>query len=241
MISDNVSLFIALLAGTLTFFSPCVLPLIPIYLSLITGFSVDELMNADQKKILLLYTFIRSVLFVLGFSLVFIAFGVSVSFISKIFINVQDILRIFGGIVIIFFGLLIGGFLRIDFLNRTLKINIQNRSLGYFGAFLVGAAFSFGWTPCVGPILSSILIVAGTKHSVVQGFLLLSAYSIGLGLPIIISAVAFNYLLTFFRFIKKYINLISLISGIFLIILGLLVLTDNFSYLMNIISWGFKF
>ena len=240
MNAADISILIAFFAGVLSFFSPCILPLIPSYLCYITGFSVDDLASGDIKRVVK-DSFIGSVFFVLGFSLLFIALGVGVSFLGKIFIPIANLLRIVGGFVIIFFGLVIAGFFKIRFLQIEKRLTIKNKPLGYFGAFLVGMAFSVGWTPCVGPIISSILIVAGTGQSVVKGFLLLTAYSLGLGLPIIASAIAFDYLLTFFRKIRNYMNLISIISGSLLIILGILVVTDNFSYLMQVIAVFFNF
>ncbi|MFC1767932.1 cytochrome c biogenesis CcdA family protein [Candidatus Margulisiibacteriota bacterium] len=240
MNTGEVSIIIAFLAGVLTFFSPCVLPLIPSYLCYITGFSVYDLMNKKDKKVLK-EAFISSVFFVLGFSIVFIALGTGVSFLGRYFLGVVDILRIAGGLIIIFFGLVIAGILNVPFLKAEKKLMVANKPFNYTGAMLVGMAFSVGWVPCVGPILSSILIVAGTGNSVLRGFLLLSAYSLGLGLPIIASAVAFNYLLTFFKKIKKYMNIISMVSGILLVILGLLLITDALTYLMALLYSVFDY
>ena len=240
MNSGDVSIFVAFLAGILTFFSPCVLPLIPSYLAYITGSTVNELAHEGNKETTK-KALISSIFFVLGFSIVFIALGIGISSLGKAFMPIEKIFRIVGGFLIIFFGLMIGGFIKLKFFEMEKRFTLKSKPLGYFGALVVGMAFSLGWVPCVGPILSSILIVAGTKQSVAQGFFLLSSYSLGLGLPIIASAVAFNYFLSFFGKIKQGIRYVSLISGLLLILLGILVITDNLTYLTQLAASIFRF
>lgn len=235
MNSNDISILFAFTAGLLTFFSPCILPLIPSYLSFITGFSVDELMAADNKKILRT-SVISSIFFVAGFSAVFIMFGLGASLIGQFLIRINDFIRVIGGIIIIFFGLVIMGVFRIKFLEIDKRVSIRNKGFGYIGALLVGMAFSFGWAPCVGPMLSSVLIVAESQQSVIAGFFLLLAYSMGLGIPIVISATAFSYLLSLSSKLKQYMNIVSIISGILLIILGLIVLMDGLGYVIAVIT-----
>jgi len=240
MTSESGALLIAFIAGILTFFSPCILPLIPSYLCYITGFSADELKQRDNRKVIM-SSLLNSCFFVVGFSFVFISLGISASLLGRFLVQIADLLRLIGGLVIIFFGLIISGIFKFSFMNIEKRFTIRNKPLGYAGAVLVGMAFSFGWVPCVGPILSSILVAAGTSHNIAEGIVLLAAYSLGLGIPIMITSVAFNYSLTFIGRISNYVGLISKISGILLIILGLLVMGDSLNYLMRIISPLFKF
>ena len=215
---DLTRIFVSFGAGLLSFFSPCVLPLIPAYICFITGMSAEELTSGKGtvKSVLP-----NTLLFILGFSTVFVIFGASATFLGTLFFEKQAIIKIIGGIIVIVFGLHISGLLNIKFLQLEKKLHIKNRPINMFGSFFVGMAFGFGWTPCVGPILGSILILASTGKTIGQGILLLSVYSLGLALPFLIVAIGINWALKIFTKIKKYFKTISFISGILLIIVGI--------------------
>jgi cytochrome c-type biogenesis protein len=172
-------------------------------------------------------TISHSLAFIAGFSTVFILFGASATFLGQVLLTYQNLIRQVGGILIILFGLYIMGVLKISFLTREKKFQIESKPAGYFGTFLVGIGFAAGWTPCVGPILGSILLYASTSDSVVQGISLLTVYSLGLGLPLFISALAFNTFLVSFKKLSRYMGWITFISGLFLVIVGFMILTDT--------------
>lgn len=223
-----MNLFVAFLAGLLTFFNPCVFPLVPSYISYITGFSIEELSLGD-RKLLIIKSTLGSLCFISGFSIIFVLLGFSASFAGSLVFEFQDYLRIVGGLIIIFFGLTLTGILRVGFLDIEKKFNMKNKPVGYAGAFILGMTFAAGWVPCVGPILSSILTIAATSGSRFFGGLLLFSYCLGLGLPIFVSAIAFNYFLALYKHTVKYLRVISIISGILLIVIGLLLMTGNFA------------
>jgi cytochrome c-type biogenesis protein len=233
-----MNIFIAFLEGLLTFFTPCVFPLIPLYISYITGFSIEELSQRDTKR--LLYKSITGSLhFILGFSIIFILLGFSASYAGSLVFDFQNYLRVIGGAVIVFFGLSMTGLLSIAPLNIEKRISIKNKPVGFVGALLLGMTFAAGWVPCVGPILSSILIVASTSDTRFYGGLLLFAYCVGLGLPIFLSAIAFDYFLTVYKNTVKYLRAISVISGTILMIIGLLLMTDNLMSISSYITYFF--
>jgi len=221
-----MNLFIAFIEGLLTFFTPCVFPLIPLYISYITGLSIDELSRRDAKQ-LLFKSVTGSLLFISGFSVIFVLLGFSASYAGSLVFEFQNYLRVIGGAVIVFFGLILTGILNIAPFNIEKRINLKSKPVGFIGALLLGMTFAAGWVPCVGPILSSILIIASTSETRFYGGLLLLSYCIGLGLPIFFSAVAFDYFLVVFKRTKNYSRAISVLSGIILIIAGSLLMTDN--------------
>lgn len=225
---NGLPLAASFLAGILTFVSPCVLPLIPAYLSFITGASLDELKSEGRT---FRRTFLNALFFVLGFSAVFVLLGASASFLGNLLLEKKDVLRWVGGIVVIVFGLHIAGVIRIPLLYSEKRARPGPVRAGYLGAFLVGLAFAAGWTPCVGPILSSILILASTQETVSRGVALLSVYSLGMGIPFLLTALFINGTLRLFSSIKKYYRAIEIASGAILIIVGLLLLTDRFAVL----------
>lgn len=220
--SDEVQIITAFGAGLLSFFSPCVLPLIPAYICFITGLSVEELnlsgYKSDGKGKNILP---ESILFVLGFSTVFIALGASATFLGTFLFENLTILKIIGGLIIVIFGLHVSGLLNIRFLQYEKKFNISKKPLNKLGALLVGMVFGFGWTPCVGPILGSILMLAATKESMGQGIILLIFYSLGLGIPFIVMGFAVGRMLSLFARVKQYFKIISIISGILLVFIGI--------------------
>ncbi|OGW25460.1 MAG: cytochrome C biogenesis protein [Nitrospirae bacterium GWC2_42_7] len=225
----------AFLAGILSFLSPCVLPLVPSYISFITGLSCEELKECKDRKKIQSLTISNSLLFIAGFSTVFIMLGASSSLIGRLLFDYKDTIRIVGGILVIFFGFFIAGFLKFDFLSREVKVHLSGKPAGYLGSFLVGITFSAAWTPCIGPILTAILIKAGSEGSVLYGFQLLSLYSLGLALPFLISSLAFNSFLAYSAKIRKYMRAIMIASGLLLIIFGILLLSNNVRILSSLL------
>jgi len=238
----DVSFSLAFLAGILSFLSPCVLPLVPSYLSFITGISFKDLTVGTDKKKIRYITLTNSLTFILGFSSVFIALGVSSSAVGRFFFSYADIIRILGGIVIIFFGLFIAGFLRLDFLMIQKKIYLSGKPAGYIGTFIIGMTFAAGWSPCIGPILGAILVYAGSKGSAYYGFQLLAAYSLGMAVPFLIAALGINVFLTYSAKLAKHMRVIMIVSGVLLIAFGIMLLTDQLRTLGKLMpDLGIKF
>jgi len=224
-------LFIALGAGLISFLSPCVLPLIPGYISFISGQSLNELI--ESKKVNL----IPLILFSLGFSFVFISFGAAASALGKILLQNSNYLRIVAGTIIVIFSLQLLGIINIGFLNYEKKYYTKKSTKPLF-VFVVGMAFGFGWTPCIGPILGSILALASTEENISRGILLLSFYSLGLAIPFILSGFLIQKFLLFSKNFKKNINIVLKSGGIILLITGVLILTNQLQalgfYMLNI-------
>ena len=213
--------FLAFGAGFISFLSPCVLPLIPGYISYISGESLGDIVE-KQKKIIL-----KTVLFSLGFSLVFISFGATASLIGNILLENSNTLRIIAGIIIIIFSLQLIGILKLNFLNQEKRFQTKNYSNNLFFPVLVGAAFGFGWTPCIGPVLGSILTLAAVESSIGKGILLLSFYSLGLAIPFILSGYGISKFLAFSKNFRKNIKIVSVTGGVILLITGILILTNK--------------
>jgi len=239
---NDISFTLAFLAGILSFLSPCVLPLLPSYVSFITGMSFEDLTgNTDRKRVRNL-TITNSLIFIAGFSAVFIALGASSSVAGQVLFRYQEWLRIIGGILIIIFGLFIAGFLKLDFLMRERKLHLGGKPAGYIGTFAIGMTFAAGWTPCIGPILGSILLYAGAKGSAVYGIKLLSVYSLGLGVPFFISSLAINSFLSYSRKLQKHMKAIMIVSGLLLIAFGVLLLTNRLKDIVGLFpDFGIKF
>lgn len=225
---QDVSTLIAFTAGLLSFVSPCVLPLVPSYITYVTGASFKELADVRGGARLRWTTMFHSLLFIMGFSTVFILMGASASYLGQLLVEYQTYILKGGGVLIIILGIHFTGLVSIPFLQMEKRFELRKKPLGYLGSFLVGVVFAAGWTPCIGPILSTILIYASTAKSFTTGILLLAVYSMGLGIPFFLSSFAFNSFLSAFDWIKRYMGWITLISGIFLIIIGILFLTDTF-------------
>ena len=219
-----IELFIAFGAGLISFLSPCVLPLIPGYVSFISGNTLNEIL--EKKKIDLL----PLIVFSLGFSFVFIIFGATASFLGQILLQNSQILRIIAGVIIIIFSLQLIGILNIKFLNVEKKFYTK-KSNNIFFVFIVGMAFGFGWTPCIGPILGSILALASTEETIYKAILLLSFYSLGLAIPFILSGYLMQKFLLFSKNFKRNINLVTKGGGIILLITGILILTNQLQVL----------
>ncbi len=239
-------------AGILTFISPCVLPLIPAYITFITGISIKhtgtpapakETIDTKEKNNQpfikqLTYEnngshfkiFLSSLIFVLGFTTVFVLLGISATYIGSLFLDNINILKWAGGIIVIIFGLHLTGIFKIPFLYKQFSyLNLTGKKTNYFTVFFIGCAFALGWTPCVGPILSSILILASTQETVNQGAVLLVFYSLGLGIPFILTALFINKFLSVFNSVKKHYKTIEVFSGILLAGVGILIITDGFN------------
>ena len=231
-------LIIALSAGLISFLSPCVLPLIPGYISYITGSSLKELI--EKKNINL----IPIILFTLGFSIIFIIFGAASTFLGQVLLQNSYELRVAAGLVIIILSLHIIGVINIKFLNYEKRIQ-TNINKNIFSPILIGMAFAFGWTPCIGPILGSILVLASTEESLGRGILLLFFYSIGLAIPFILSGYLMQKFLIFSKNFKKNINIVSKIGGIILLITGVLIITNQLQalgyYLLDVFPFLEKF
>ena len=231
-------LLVAFGAGLISFLSPCVLPLIPGYISYISGSSLNELI--ERKSINL----IPIILFTVGFSIVFIIFGAASTFLGQVLLQNSYELRIAAGIIIIILSLHIIGIINLKFLNYEKRIQTKTNT-NFYSPILIGMAFAFGWTPCIGPILGSILVLAATEDSINKGILLLISYSLGLALPFILSGYLIQKFLIFSKNFKKNINLISKIGGIILLITGVLILTNQLQalgyYLLNIFPFLQKF
>lgn len=238
----DISFALAFAAGFLSFLSPCVLPLVPAYVSFITGVSLNELRHSQGKSKLIVRTMPNTIAFVLGFSTIFISLGASSSFLGSFLLDYQDYLRIFGGILTIIFGLFIAGFIKFDFLMRDKRFHISSSPTGIIGAFLIGMSFAAGWTPCIGPILGSILIYASSQASASYGLKLLATYSLGLAVPFILSTLVINVFFTYTRKIHRFMRFVMITSGLVLIAFGVMLLTDQIGRLTAIFpDFGIKF
>ena len=222
----NTTLSIAFLAGLISFLSPCVLPLIPGYICYISGTSLEKLIEKKNNLV-----FIKTVFFSLGFSLVFISLGLTASFLGKFFLENSDILRIIASIIIIFFSLQLMGIINFKFMNKDFRIFNYEKSQSLGFPLIVGAAFAFGWTPCIGPILGSILTLAAIEENLTRATLLLSFYSLGLAVPFIISGVLINKFIFFSKSFRKYISVVTKIGGFILLLTGIAILTGQLQVL----------
>lgn len=229
----DVNILLAFSAGVLSFLSPCILPLIPAYITYLTGMSIEEI-NEGKDKITVIK---KSLGFILGFSIIFILMGVSISSIGKAFSNNRDIFRKAGGVLIIVFGLHMMGILKIKTLYRERRTLNLRKVQGTFGSIILGMAFATGWTPCIGPILSSILIYAGSTNSVSKGVLLLVFYSLGMAIPFFLTALLIQKLSVYLKKIYKYFPIISFVSGAVLIFMGTMIFTNKLIILNNYLNF----
>jgi|TARA_B110000444_G_C18678733_1_gene518710 cytochrome c-type biogenesis protein len=230
-----IKLAIALGAGFISFLSPCVLPIIPGYISYITGKKLDEI-EKDKRKVL-----IKTILFSLGFSFVFISLGIAASTIGNILLFFSHELRIVAGLIIIFFSLQLLGFLNFSFMNQEKRIQTKFYKDNYAFPFIVGAAFAFGWTPCIGPVLGSIIALSATEATVAKGVLLLSFYSLGLAIPFILSGYFMSQFLISKKGFGKYYGRVTKTGGVILLITGILILTNQIQVISYYILTTFPF
>ena len=232
--TGGVGVAVAFSAGLFSFLSPCVLPLFPSYVSFITGMSVSDLTadlsGAARRRVLL-----HALAFVLGFSVVFVALGASFSAAGQFLLNYRNLIRQVGGALIVLFGLYIAGVFKLAAMGRTMQFQLREKPAGYLGSLVVGFTFAIGWTPCVGPILGAILSLAGTTETVQRGIGLLIAYSAGLGVPFLVSALALGSFLKFFKRYRPLIPIMERGAGVLLVIVGVLVFT-NYYVVLN--SWA---
>jgi len=234
--AENVSVFVAFTAGLISFLSPCILPMIPSYLAFITGISLEELSQDQNLKKVRKSVITNSLFFILGFSILFIAMGASATFIGKFLAKNIRWFEIIGGSLVVILGLHFAGLFKIKFLEREKKIHLDKKPLGVIGTVLVGMAFGAGWTPCVGPILGSILTMAAATQNVAKGIILLISYSVGLGIPFLLTGLLIHKFFEYFKTIRKYFRVITLVGGILLVIIGFLLITGYFTTISSFLG-----
>jgi len=225
---EEINLFIAFGAGFLSFVSPCVLPLFPAFLSYITGMSVSEL--SEDNKMLTKKSLLHTIMFLIGFSAVFIMIGFSTNIVADFFIKYQNLIRQIGAILIIFFGLVIVGLLNFNFLMKDRRVSFKNRPAGYIGSFLIGMAFSMGWTPCTGPILMIVISLAATNPD--QGMIMMISYVLGFAIPFLV----LSFFIGRMNWIKKHSNKIVKIGGYIMIVFGIALFFDWMTKLTSILA-----
>jgi len=226
METTNITFVGAFMAGLLSFLSPCVLPLVPSFITYITGLSFAELQAEHPSHKVRRQTIIHTLLFIGGFTFVFVFLGASATFVGGLLQAHTVAIRRAGGILIVLFGIHLTGLIPLRFLLGERRVNIRRKPTGYVGSFLVGLAFAAGWTPCIGPVLASILMVAATEETIFRGVTLLLVYSMGLAVPFFLAALAMHQFLVLFNRFKKYIRLFEIVTGLFLIVVGILIFTN---------------
>lgn len=232
MDATSISYGLGFLAGLVSFLSPCVLPIVPSYVSFVTGMSLDELRDADHTAGRR-HAALHAALFVLGFSLLFVGLGASATALGSVLTRSLPLLQQIGGVIIVAFGLEMIGVLRVAALLRERRVHLSTKPLGAFGSVAAGIAFGAGWTPCIGPVLASILLYAGIETTMTRGMLLLGAYALGLGIPFFVAAVGFNAFLARTQWLRRWMVPIKRATGIFLVIVGILLFTGRFAALSN--------
>jgi cytochrome c-type biogenesis protein len=229
----------AFVAGVLSFLSPCVLPLVPGYVSLISGTSVEDLRTQERR--LLGSVMLNSAMFILGFSIVFVLLGAVATSLGQLTRSYYPILTRVAGVVIIIFGLHLTGIWKIKALYADKRMHDVKGNSTALGSFLVGFAFAFGWTPCIGPILATILAIAGSEDTVMKGVLLLAVYSAGLAVPFLLTSLGIDRFLGFYGRFRRHLHTVEVVSGVLLIAIGALVLTRHFTVLASYLSWLNRF
>ncbi len=237
----SISLVAAFTAGLVSFLSPCVLPLVPGYVSLISGVSVDQLKAGGSDDLVLKKVLTHSLLFILGFSLVFISLGASATWLGQILLSRMSILYKIGGLVIIFFGLHLTGLLKIGMLYRDARFHSAGKPATVGGALVIGMAFAFGWTPCLGPILAVILGMAANQETVLQGVFLLAVYSAGLAVPFLLTSLGINHFLKFYQRFRSHLHQLEVFSGVVLIVLGAMIFSNQFTRLAGYLTFLNRF
>ena len=228
----EVGIAIAFTAGLLSFLSPCVLPLVPSYLTFVTGMSLEDLQEGVNRRA----TFVHSLLFVLGFSTIFVLLGAAASFLGQFFRYYEVWIARVGGVIIILLGLHLAGVLRMTPLLREKRVHLADKPVGYLGTLGVGFAFGAGWTPCIGPILGAILTYGFSQDTMWAGVGLLSVYSLGLAVPFLLAALALDWFLQVFKRFRRWMPAVEKASGVLLIVLGLLLLTGRFTVLSGYLT-----
>ena len=221
---ENIGIIGAFVAGLLSFLSPCVLPLIPSYITYITGLSFADLNAEHPSHKVRQQTIIHSLLFIAGFTCVFVLLGASATFLGDFLHEHKTAIRRIGGVLIVIFGIHVSGLFDIGMLLGEKKLTLHRKPAGYLGSIIVGIVFAAGWTPCIGPILATILAVAATEG---RGVWLLLAYSMGLAIPFFLAALALHQFLVFFKRFKRHIRMFEMITGIFMVVIGILIFTNS--------------
>ncbi len=234
--SSSVSLAAAFLAGLFSFISPCVLPIVPGYLSFISGVNVAQWKAGGAPRDLVRRVVLTSLVFVLGFSTVFVALGAAATLVGELLKEHKRTLGMIGGVVVIVLGLHTAGVFKIRWLLSEKRASVQEKPLGLLGAYVVGLAFAFGWTPCIGPILGAILLYASQQETVTQGVVLLGAYSAGLGIPFLLAALAVNWFFKAAGGLRRSMHAVEVVSGVLLIAVGLLLVTDRLTLIASWVS-----
>ena len=232
---ESVPLLVAFSAGILSFLSPCVLPLVPSYVTFITGLSLEDAQR-DSRPGVRRTALVHSLLFIGGFALVFVLLGASATAVGQFFREHQTLVRKLGGVLVVLLGLHMLGALRIPGLHLERRIHLQDRPVGYLGTALVGVAFAAGWTPCIGPILGAILTLAATSERALTGVLLLGVYALGLGVPFLLASVGTTTFLTLFRRFRRFLRPVSLASGALLVCVGVLIFTNYLAILSTYLN-----
>lgn len=235
--TNEVTIPLAFMGGILSFISPCVLPLVPSYVSFITGISFEELTSDDGKE-LKKVIFFNTMLFILGFSTVFVVIlGASAQIFGSVFMEYQSVIRKIGGIVIVLLGIHIIGIINFKFLQREKRLHFfREKPAGLLGSFLIGVGFAAGWTPCIGPILGAIFTVAATSDNPWSGAILFIAYSSGLAIPFMLTSLGINTFLKHFNRVKKHMRIVSIITGIFLIVTGVLIFSNSLAIIAGYLN-----
>ena len=236
----GVSIVAAFTAGLISFLSPCVLPLVPGYISMVSGASVDELKAEDNTRVLR-KVLLHSLLFIAGFSIVFISLGASATWLGQVLLSRMSLLYKVAGVIIIIFGLHLTGLLRIGFLYRDKRFHSAGKPATALGAFVIGLAFAFGWTPCIGPILAAILGLAASQQTVSAGITLLAVYSLGLAIPFLLTSLGINRFLRFYDRFRVHLRQVEVFSGVILILLGAMIFTNQFTRLSGYLSFLNRF
>lgn len=237
MLDVTITYPAAFAAGLLSFFSPCILPLIPAYFTFISGLSLEELTGKEVGRIRR-RVIMATVAFGAGFTLIFILLGASASFLGGLASRYHQVIRVIGGLLIILFGLHLTGIWRLSFLEVDKRIHLKEKPAHILGTVLVGMAFGAGWSPCIGPMLGSILILAGSEESVFQGIVLLTVYSAGLWIPFLVMSVFINFILVFLQRARRVLQFINVAAGTLLIALGIALVLDRFGMLWSLIAPG---
>ncbi|MBW7889151.1 MAG: cytochrome c biogenesis protein CcdA [Bacteroidetes bacterium] len=239
MLSENINILTAFVFGLLSFISPCVLPIIPGYISFISGKSLQDITQQDSaaRKAIL----INTIIFIAGFTLIFVLMGAAATSIGKVLNENLSLISKIAGVIIIIFGFHMIGIFKLGFLNYEKRFHLQEKKLGYFGSFTVGAAFAFGWTPCIGPVLAGILAIASQQDTVMKGIILLTFYSLGLGIPFFLTSLSINKFFNVFNRIKKHFHTIEVVGGILLVAVGVLMITNYLTIIASYFAKWFPF
>jgi cytochrome c-type biogenesis protein len=237
---EQVTVLGALIGGFVSFASPCVLPLVPGYISYVSGLSVEEIASSESRHHVRGAVLWNAFAFILGFSALFTLLGAAATSVGQLLQSYKDLLRPVAGLIVVLFGLHMLGWLKLSFLYRLTGLKQVPRRPGFFGSFLLGAAISVGWLPCIGPVLGAILGLAGTQQTVGQGVFLLGVYSLGLGIPFFLAAVGIRFFMSTFKRLRRHVRTVEVLAGAILVALGVLLATDRMSLLLqHLPKWDF--